>query len=68
MKTLYNHGLKQWVVTFLGKTKNISIHLNENKFQQTPGDSEGKIGTPGMLQSMRSQKLGHDLATEQQAI
>ena len=53
---------------FFGEKKTISIHLNENKFEQTPGDSEGKIGTPGMLQCMRSQKLGHDLATEQQAI
>ena len=34
-------------------------------FEQTPGDSEGQ-GKPGILQSMGSQRVRHDWATEQQ--
>ena len=34
-------------------------------FEQTPGDSEG-LRKPGVLQLMGSQRVGHDLATEQQ--
>ena len=37
--------------------------LNGYEFEQTPGDSEG---LPGLLPSMGSQKVGHDLVTEQQ--
>ena len=33
--------------------------------QETSGYSEGQ-GKPGMLQSMGSQRVGHDLATEQE--
>ena len=36
--------------------------LNRHEFEQTLGDSEGK---PGMLRSMGSQRIGHDLVTEQ---
>ena len=35
------------------------------QFEQTPGDSEGE-GSLGVLQYMGSQRVGHDLATEQQ--
>ena len=38
--------------------------LNEHEFEQTLGDSEGQGSL--MLQSMRMQRVGHDLATEQQ--
>ena len=38
--------------------------LNGHEFEQTPGDSEGvKLG---MLQSMKLQRVRHDLATEEQ--
>ena len=40
--------------------------LNGREFKQTPGDNEGQGGKPGVLQSMRSQRVSHDLATEQQ--
>ena len=39
---------------------------NEHKFEQTLGDSGGQES--GMLQSILLQRLGHDLATEQQII
>ena len=35
--------------------------LNEHKFEQTLGDSEGKLG---MLQYMVTQRVGHDLAIQ----
>jgi len=38
--------------------------LSGHEFEQTPGDSEGQF--PGMLQSIGSQRVGHDLVTEQQ--
>ena len=34
--------------------------------KQTLGDGEGRIGKPGMLQSVGSQRVGHKLVTEQQ--
>ena len=34
-----------------------------HEFEQTPGDSERQ---PGVLQSMGSQRVGHNSATEQQ--
>ena len=37
--------------------------LNGHEFEQTLGDSE-RQGKPGMLQPMRSQTAGHNLATE----
>ena len=37
--------------------------LNGHEFEQTPRDSEGKLG---MLQCTGSQRAGHDLATQQQ--
>ena len=39
--------------------------LNEHEFEQTTGDGEGQ-GKPGILQSMGSQRVRHDWATEQQ--
>ena len=40
--------------------------LNGHEFEQTPGDSEGR--KPGVLLFMGSQRVGHNLATEQQPI
>ena len=37
--------------------------LNGLEFEQTPGDGDGQ---GGLLQSMRSQRIGHDFVTEQQ--
>ena len=39
--------------------------LNGHEFEQMPGDSEGTTGKP-VLQSMESQRVRHDLLTEQQ--
>ena len=41
--------------------------LNWHESEQMPGDSEGQ-GKPGMLQSMRSQRVRHNLAIEQHQI
>ena len=38
--------------------------LNGHEFEQTPGDNERR--EPGVLQFMGSQRVGHDLATEQE--
>ena len=38
--------------------------LNGHECEQTPGDSEGQ--EPGVLQPMGSQRVGHNLVTEQQ--
>ena len=35
------------------------------EFEKTLGDSEGQGGRPGVLRSMGSQRVGHNLATEQ---
>ena len=40
--------------------------LKGHEFEQTLGDSGGQ--KPGMLKSVESQKVGHELATEQQTI
>ena len=41
--------------------------LNGHEFQKTPRDSEGQGSLcPGVLQSMGSQRVGHDLANDQQ--
>ena len=40
--------------------------LNGHEFEQTPGDSEA--GKPGMLKFMGLQRVGHNLATEQQQL
>ena len=43
-----------------------SYHLlNGHELEQAPGDSGGQ-GKPGVLQFMRLQRVGYDLATEQQ--
>ena len=39
--------------------------LNGHEFEQTSGDSEGQ-GNLGVLRSMGSQRVRHNLATEQQ--
>ena len=41
--------------------------LNGHECEQTLGDGEGQ-GKPGVLQSMGSQRVGHDLVTEQQVL
>ena len=38
--------------------------LNGHEFEKTPG--EWRTEEPGILQSMESPRVGHDLATEQQ--
>ena len=38
--------------------------LNGHEFEQTPGDGEGQESL-AVLQSMWSQRIGHNLATEQ---
>ena len=40
--------------------------LNGHEFQQIRGESEGQTGKPGMLQSMGSQRVGHNSVTEQE--
>ena len=40
--------------------------LNGHEFEQTPGDREA--GKPGMLKFMGLQRVGHNLATEQQQL
>ena len=42
--------------------------LDGHEFEQALGHREAseRTGKPGMLQSMGSQRVGHDLATEQQ--
>ena len=41
-----------------------SMDMNFSKLQEIGG--QGRTWKPGMLQSMRSQRVGHDLETEQQ--
>ena len=41
--------------------------LSGHEFEQTPGDSEEQ-GKPSVLQSMKSQRVGHDWETEQQNV
>ena len=40
--------------------------LNRPEFEQTPRNSEGQGWKPGVLQSIRSQRVGYDWVTEQQ--
>ena len=40
--------------------------LNKNEFEQTPGDSEGQGSLVCCMQSMGFQRVGNDLASEQQ--
>ena len=44
-----------------------SMDMNLSKLWETVKD-RGACGEPGMLQSMGSQRLGHDLVTEQQPL
>ena len=39
--------------------------LNGGEFEQTPGDSGGQRSLAGYIQSIGSQRIGHDLETEQ---
>ena len=34
--------------------------LHGHEFEETPGVGDGQTGRPGVLQSMGSQKVGHD--------
>ena len=49
----------------MGTEDEIIGWLNGHESERTPGDSEGK-GKPGMLQPTESQRVGHNLAIEQQ--
>ena len=40
--------------------------LNGHEFEQALGD--GEVGKPGVLQSMGSRRVSHDLVTEQQHV
>ena len=40
--------------------------FNGHELGQTSGDDEGQTGKPGVLQSMGTQRVGHDLVTQQQ--
>ena len=57
---------KDWRQKEKGATEDemITQHHQLNG-HETPGDSGGQRG-PGMLQSMRSPRVGHNLANEQQ--
>ena len=52
-----------------GATEDVMIRLhhllNGHEFEQTPGSNEG-TRNPEVLQSMRLQRVRHNLATEQQ--
>ena len=39
--------------------------LNRHEFKHTPGDGEGQVSLACCMQSMGSQSVRHDLATEQ---
>ena len=39
--------------------------LNRHEFEQDPGDGEGSGNLACCIQSMGSQRAGHDLVTEQ---
>ena len=58
---------KDWRQEQKGMTENEMVgwhhQLNIYEFEQTLGDREGQ-GRPGMLQSMGSQRPGHDWASE----
>ena len=58
---------KDWGQMEKGKTEDemVGWHHNGHEFEQTPGDSKGQ-GSLAILQSMRLQRIGHDLVTEQQ--
>ena len=43
------------------------MSFHENEFEQAPGDGK-ETGKPGMLQSMGSQRVGYDWATQQQLL
>ena len=40
--------------------------LDPHESEQTPGDRQQRTGKPGVLQSMGSQRVGHNLASESQ--
>ena len=58
---------KDWVLEEKRKTEDEMVRWhhwhNVYEFEQTPGDSEGQRG---LLQFMGSQRVGHNLVTEQQ--
>ena len=61
---------KGWGEGEKGMTENVMVGwhhwLNGHEFEQTPG--EWRTENTGVLQSMGSQRVGHNLATEQQQI
>ena len=60
---------KDWGQEEKGMTEDEMVgwhnQLNGLEFEQTLGDNEGPM-TPGVLQSMGSQRVGHDWRIEQQ--
>ena len=65
------HGGKDWRQEEKGPTEDEMVgwhhRLNGHEFEQTPGDGEGQRSL-AVMQSMGSQRTGHNLATEQQDI
>ena len=61
---------KDWRQEEKGMTEDEMVgwhhQLNGCEFEQALAHGEGQIGKPGMLQSMGSQRVGHDWGTEQQ--
>ena len=64
-----NSAGKDWGQKEKGETEDEMVgwhhQLNGQEFERALGDGEG-TGKPGMLSSMGSQRVGRDLATEQQ--
>ena len=64
------HAGKDWGKEEKGASEDEMVgwhhQLNGYEFEQTLRNSEGQGGKPGLLQSMESQRVGHDWATEQQ--
>ena len=62
MNLLYTDARKDIGQEEKGATEDDMIgwqhQLNRHEFEQTPGD--GERGKPGVLQSMRSQRVRHD--------
>ena len=63
---------KDWRQDEKGMTEDemVGCHhwLHGHEFEQTPGDSEGWTGKPGVLQYMGLQRVGHNLVIKQQQI
>ena len=61
---------KNWMQEEKGTTEDemVGWHhwLNRHEFEETQEDSDGWTEKPGVLQFMGSERVGRDLATEQQ--